>query len=279
MAEFHRAARACHACKFRKKACDKALPACESCSCRKWVCQYDGDMLKPRKYYPGRHFVAITDPPSSHAFFKYVADPPQTESRILLSRHHLHYNTSSIAPSVHTLLADRVKSLLDHFKLSPRQIGVKYFQCSQYWLPIMTSDEFFAIASSQPPSYESDFAVLLLTMGLFLTTTSSFSKHDVRDPTSAWSYAVVKALFSSMQSALCASVPLMRAGVLLAQYEHACLRPDIAYVTTSSCAEMAGLLGLPGARANKFAAKDNNAYHAANMELVNAGVMADIMER
>jgi hypothetical protein len=231
----------CYACNSRKKACDKALPTCSFCAKRGLLCRYDITALDRRGrrvYNPGRNFVALhSEDPDP----KTVACQVGRESKpSLLSI--LCDAGQSLDESVH----EQVQQVIRLVGIPRDDISKRYFQTFHQWLPIVSPDLFHDAecrysegGSSAPPA---EFSILRLAM--YLIVTLSTLEANAPSPSRESLYTSVKLLFSRVQVAVRASLPLVQALLIIAMCEYAGARGEAAYVSIATCTGLARLLGI-----------------------------------
>ena len=232
----------CAACKSRKKACDKALPACNSCTKRQLHCRYDhvtATARGERKHNPGRSFVSIqtsSSPSSPLDLSSCPAAKPETKPVRIddLGARNQH---------------DQVHYIIELAKHARDDIRDQYFQTFHRYLPIITPELFHQAASrcrdiSEPPNPSPDFIVLLLAMWLIVApdkpSDSALFPPLARDSL----YRATKSLLSQTQSSICTSLPLAQATLLIAICEYASARPKAAYISIMTYVGLARILDL-----------------------------------
>ena len=234
MAGTKRARNVCHACKLRKKACDKGLPACGFCTQHRQLCRYDSSAPKSigwRSYNPGRRFVSL------QSLFPPSLSPEGQQDHALFQP-----STQSIEESVHQL----AQGLTKLTNLTYDDIIDLYFQGFHEWLPVISPDSLRRQASRQreeecPPA--ADFTVLILAMWLIVLPSLDPS---LLPPLTSQDllYTATKSAFAQAQGLLCTSLRLVQAALLIALREYAGLRPEAAYITLVTCAGLARVLGI-----------------------------------
>ncbi|OKL56359.1 hypothetical protein UA08_08511 [Talaromyces atroroseus] len=226
--ESRRAAFVCNACNVRKKACDKALPSCGFCAKRNLSCRYD---LKARSrkahraYNPGRHFVAID----------VLSSLDQSLQHKIPSTVH------------HKSLSQQVLDIIGIANLVPEDVGERYFRTFHERCPIIAPKLFNQRMSRyklRGDSLPADFAILLLTMHLATVLSNPYHPSHLSGLSRKQLYAKTKSLFSQAQTTICTSLSLIQALLLIATCEYICLRPEAAYISTSTCSGLAQVLGI-----------------------------------
>ena len=232
----------CQACKARKKACDKILPKCGSCSARRQSCRYEiySSTANRRAYNPGRDFVVLPVPPEAT-----VAIRPNSTAIQIAQLGELPMPYSSM---VGDSVFQHTERIMDALDVSVNELGERYFHRFSDWLPVLSPSTYYDWSSrSSLTTLDDDVCILILSMCLLLSFSELTAPKKISTFTSTRSlYVSVKSLFSRVQLGVSASLPLLRAGLLLAECELACGCPRVAYVTTASCAAMARVLGFHG---------------------------------
>lgn len=243
----------CYACKLRKKACDKALPSCGFCKARALPCRYDIDApdraWRPHRYNPGKHFVALPTEPDCSV-------PTRSASmveNVTAFSHTSHVNVPDrlLSMDYGRSVAEQGKYLMDTLKISIGTVQADYFGRSHCWLYVISPKFFNHTIPKEPnPAFSADISILVLSMWLLtsLTTLSDKGSGTSAARQADLLYSVIKSQFSRVQGDLCASIPLIQGGMLLAECEYARGRPKSAYVTLGNCIAMARVLGM----LNKF---------------------------
>ena len=286
MTDTKRAQNVCHACRLRKKACDKALPACGFCASRRLLCRYDISAPKSkgwRIYIPGRHFVPLqsSSPPSVSPQAKTVTRQlPSPESQ----QDHTPIHHSSLyvfSQSVEESLNQLVQHFTELTKLTCDNIIDRYSQAFHKWLPVVSSDSFRREASRYregrlPPA---DFTVLLLAM---LLTILPALDPSLRPPRASqeFLYTTTKSAFSQAQASICTSLRLVQAALLIALREYTCVRPEAAYISMMTCAGLARVvgIGITSVRTTRDAPKTSNS-RLEEMERENLAWAIAMLER
>ena len=251
MTDTKRAQNVCHACMLRKKACDKALPACGFCASRQLLCRYDISAPKSkdrRAYHPGRHFVSLQSPsppsvsPQAKGMMRQLPSP---ESQI--DHTPIHSSSLYVLPQS---VEESLNQLAQHFteltKLTYDNIIDRYFQAFHKWLPAVSPDSFRREASRYreegrlPPA---DFTVLILAMLLMVLPALDPSLRPPR-ASQEFLYTATKSAFSQAQAAICTSLRLVQAALLIALREYTSVRPEAACISMMTCAGLAQVLGI-----------------------------------
>lgn len=147
MSETKRVHQVCNACKLRKKACDKALPACGFCNTRRLFCRYDvsapNSIKGRRRHNPGRYFVRLQTPsppsvsPQAKAATRQL---PSLESQRNLPPTHDSSVYAFPPSSVEESLNQLAKQFFELTKLTCDDIIDRYFQAVHKWLPVVSPD-------------------------------------------------------------------------------------------------------------------------------------------
>lgn len=231
----------CSVCKLRKKACDKVLPSCGFCSTRGLSCRYDIHAPDKNKiayhYNPGRNFEILpTECDSSPSDVVTTATSQVADTEF----------GSQIDIDTRTV-AEQAKRLIEALAISPSELGARYFDRCHDWLHVISPTFFHGLLTKEPGGVLSaDASVLVLSMWLLtsLTTLNHETNNKPSNGRAQFFYNHIKSLFSQAQNETCASIPLIQAGLLLAECEYACVRPRSAYVTVAMCIAMARMNGL-----------------------------------
>jgi hypothetical protein len=114
-----------------------------------------------------------------------------------------------------------------------------YFRYFHNHLPIISRTRFQSsfVATGVPPS--ADLSVLLLTISLIAYGGSISGDREPAAVGRQSLYLATKALLAQVQGSLQPSISLIQATLLLAIYEYANGRPEVALVTIAGCARMA----------------------------------------
>lgn len=244
--ELQHASQVCSTCRARKKRCDKQLSGCGYCTKRRLACHYDislpirttGNALQDPAAWRRQVPATATDrvaAPSINAFE--IALSPQTTSLYYCLR-------SGKGMALSEVLFNQVSCLIESVGLSPPEISDRFFAGFHRWLPIISPQHFCAaITDFHAPGPKADISVLLLAMCLII----------LRPPSSALQrsavclkslYMTVRFSFTQVQAVICASTPLIQAGILIAAYEYACQQLDMAFISIGACARMSGITGI-----------------------------------
>lgn len=253
MTDTTRSRNVCYACKVRKTACDKALPACGFCASRRLLCRYDisASLKSPgrRRYNPGRHFVPLQlqspSPPLNVVPPKAKSVTPQLLSPGSQQGHIPPLHHSSLSGFLQQSVEESLNQLIQHFaeitELTCDGIVDHYFQVFHRWLPIGSADSIRKEASRYreeerlPPA---DFTVFLLAMLLMILPTVSPSTRPPRT-SQALLYRATKSAFSQAQASIGTSLRLVQAALLITQREYVCVRPEAAYISMMTCIGLA----------------------------------------
>jgi Fungal specific transcription factor domain/Fungal Zn(2)-Cys(6) binuclear cluster domain len=232
MAESKHAACVCRACNVRKKACDKTLPACSSCTKRNLSCRYE-ITARARRAHPGRLFVALDVLGSSGPE---TGQPAQ--QRYLPAVH---------SPDSDKSLSQQVLDIISVANLTPKDISERYFQTSHERCPVISPNLFNQRASKYRRAGGSmpvDFSFLLLTMHLVNMLSNPCHPSQLSGFSREQLYIKTKSLFAQAQATICTSLSLIQALLLIATSEYVCLRLEAAYISMTTCAGLARVLGL-----------------------------------
>ena len=179
-------------------------------------------------------------------------------------------------------VAEQAKSLIDTLDISYNKLGAQYFDRCHDWLHVISPAFFEQLMPKGPGEVVSaDVSVLLLSM-LLLTSLTNLNHQFSRRASNCsarFFYNRIKSLFSQAQGEVCASIPLIQAGLLLAECEYACVRPRVAYVTVAMCNAMARAIGIADAfDSTERAQRKDTSEFALEEELVVAWALS-MMER
>lgn len=227
----------CGVCKLRKKACDKAIPSCAFCLSRGLSCRYDTYAPDKRKsvycYNPGRNFVVLPTEADSSPSNSVATATSQTADAGFASQLDNDIGT----------VAEHAKSLMGTLAISPSELGAQYFDRCHDWLDVISPTFFRGLLVPKEPgnTMPADASILILSMWLLtsLTTLNQETNTKTGNFRARPLYNRIKSLLSQAQSEMCVSIPLIQAGLLLAECEYACVRPKAAYVTVAMCIAMA----------------------------------------
>ena len=243
------ASRVCSTCKARKKGCDKSLPACGYCSKRSLPCWYDSyashpapieasdDMTKPLRLLQA--FAMNQNNPLSFDSFNMVRamSSLQTTSS---------YTTSCASDNTEfdEILYAYVSYVLEYSGLPLAKLYHHFFEGFHQWLPIISPKRFIEKTRHLPSGViDPPNCVLLLAMCLIVLRPSPDSPAKSLDGITNL-YLAVKSCFAQTQAIFTATVPLVQAAILIAAYEYASRRPEIAYISIRAGATMVNVLGL-----------------------------------
>ncbi|KAF2166162.1 hypothetical protein M409DRAFT_55037 [Zasmidium cellare ATCC 36951] len=209
-----RASQVCNNCKTRKKGCDKQLPTCGYCSKRGLECRYD---RTPDSRPEGASVGSIAD---------------------LLS--------CSTGPALDGVVNLQVCHAIHRTGISIDELTSRFFHYFHQWLPIISPATFRETAAKYqhgvPPA---DFSMLLLSMYVIVLRPIDGSlvapKDDIQPKDL---YHTAKVFLSHVQTRLCASILLVQATILIAEYEYVCGKPGGAYVSLGLALRMGYVLEL-----------------------------------
>ena len=252
----------CHACRLRKKACDKVLPACGFCASRGRHCRYDSSAPTTnfwRFNHPGDHFATLSFPPPLSTTSQVQTLPLQLPSPESQDDPICKGQTDAQADSepLERLLHQQARYYLELSKLTCDELIDHYFDAFHNWLPIVSPDRLRREAVQYredqcvPPA---DFTVLLLAMLLIVLPTL---EPTLQQPQISHEllYAATKTAFSQVQVSLRTSLRLIQAILLITVREYQCTRPEAAYISLSTGAGLARIakIGIRSIRSGKFA--------------------------
>lgn len=234
----------CSACKLRKRACDKALPACDFCAKRRLLCQYDNvtsTARGERRHNPGRNFVPIQVSSSESSPLSF-SPPPKTAVPAI--------NPNQIGDLQAVDQYQQARYLIEFAKTTRDDISHHYFQTFHKCLPIISPELFHQAASlcrgdiSNPPDPPQDFIVLLLAMWLIITPDEPSDSALIPPLGQDALYRATKSLLSQAQVDICVSLPLVQAALLITICEYAAARPNAAYISIVTCIGLARVLDI-----------------------------------
>ena len=237
----------CHACKSRKKACDKRLPACGFCASRRLQCRYFVSAPKSRgrrSYHPGKNFVllgSLSPPITTSQAPTWPLQLPSLASQghqSSTSHTDIHAPREPLENSLH----QQAQYYLRLNKLTHDELLGHYFDASHNWLPIISQNrlgrEALQYREQQGVPPPADFTVLILAMLLIVLPTleptlqQPHVSHELL-------YAATKTAFSQVQVSMCTSLRLIQAILLITVREYQCIRPEAAYVSLTTGAGLA----------------------------------------
>ena len=249
--QLQRVSQVCETCKTRKKRCDKALPKCGYCNGHNLACKYSISTST------GSQCTTVSSTRKWRAW-----TPSKTIGRDTLTNG----DRETIPTTATTLLGDishpledlhlcdvlwtQVRQILLSLELSLEEIADRFFDGIYTWLPIISLQNLRTTAQDSgnraPPA---DFSVLVLAMCLI---TLRLPPHSSRSSSVCFKslYMTVKSVFAQVQSLLCASTAIVQAGVLVATYEYACGRVEIAYTSIGLTSRMCHVLGIDEYKSN-----------------------------
>lgn len=241
-----RASQVCSTCRIRKKRCDKRLSGCGYCAKRRLACHYSMPLatrssvnaVQGSAAWPTREpHTAIDRAPALRIDASAVAGPPQRTSLY-------DFLCSGKEMAVSEVLYNQVSCLIERAGLSLDEIRDRFFAGFHRWLPIISPQHICpATDVIQAPGPRPDLSVLLLAICLIISRPPS----NILQPSTLCLrtlYMTVRFSFAQAQAVICASTPLIQAGILIAAYEYASQRPELAFVTIGACARMSGIIGI-----------------------------------
>lgn len=121
-------------------------------------------------------------------------------------------------------------------------VSVRYFQGFHRYLPFVSRTRFHSslITASMTPSASS--SILLLAICLVTWYPKQKANPPPADRKSL--YLITRSLFAQVQALFPPSLHLIHAGILLAVYEYARGKQDVAFASIASCARMAYAAGI-----------------------------------
>lgn len=209
----HRATHVCVTCKNSKKACDKGLPQCGSCSRRGLPCSY----AEPRE---GEKVATLTDHDPLLGLFQIFEWPASRNS-------------------VDAILYFHLRKILRQTDLSVSRLGEHYFRDFHRHLPIICPSLFReTVATYQGAPPPADFTILLLALCLLARNPSTNSRLQHNPNPLKSIHVTSKVLFARVQAAICSSIPLIQASLVIAAFEHVSGHPRAANITLGMSARM-----------------------------------------
>ncbi|KAL2800624.1 hypothetical protein BJX66DRAFT_291193 [Aspergillus keveii] len=244
---------ACETCKTRKKKCNKGVPSCSYCIQKDLECRYVP--LRPRRVYG----TPSTGDSSHTATYREGIGAEPVNDRTLSDTARL-----QVAVPRHTIYRSHFESLDDvHIEVQKTiqstgefvdDLTSLYFRTLHVHLPIISrvrfQRSFLATGSGSAPG--PDFSILLLAICLNSYIPSSVRRvqeRGVAGITRQRLYLSTKALLAQVHGSIQQpSVPLIQATLLLAMYEYASGKADVALATVAACARMAYAAGIHTSR-------------------------------
>ncbi|OJK03622.1 hypothetical protein ASPACDRAFT_111479 [Aspergillus aculeatus ATCC 16872] len=232
-----KAANVCLTCKIRKKRCDKSLPSCRYCADHDIPCRYQTPT--PIRVRPHAGPVLASSAIGSFGTSASTRSPLNS----LASVPQLPNNVLTLTCTSESALYNQAQRVLETTGLYLDEISVRYFQGIHTFVPLVSRRLFHAQLLTIGAKRQTDFALLVLCMGLLTYSAESPDSppavqrgHRVANQTL---YVATKSLLAQAQAVCAPSLRLIQAGVLLAVYEYASGCPEKAFVTIGSCARMA----------------------------------------
>ncbi|KAL3491672.1 hypothetical protein BJX62DRAFT_225039 [Aspergillus germanicus] len=239
---------ACETCKTRKKKCNKGIPACSYCILKDLECRYVP--LRPR-----RVFATPSTGDSSHtATYREGVGAetvyPQTQSDTARPQ---------VAASRYTIYRPPLESLDDaHFEVQRiiqltgefvDDLTSLYFRTLHVHLPIISRVRFqrSILAAGSTPTADTSLLLLTICLNSYIPNSDRRVQEGrgVAGITRQRLYLSTKALLAQVHGSMQQpSVPLIQASLLLALYEYASGKADIALATVAACARIAYAAGI-----------------------------------
>lgn len=229
----------CLTCKSRKKRCDKAVPICGYCAKRDLQCRYD---------YPvaSRDDSVVTSSHSASTSCQLISEVDHNSTWNVPALCPLWMEANRICDLPMTLdvtLDLQVRRVIQLTNLPFTEISNRFFRDFHRWLPVVCPQLFYETARKCENSpLPADYSVLVLSMCLITLhppagiLSPSVSPKDL--------YVMAKMILAHVQSVICASPSLIQASLLLAAYEYACGRPEMALISVGTCSRMAQSIGI-----------------------------------
>ncbi|KAL3471631.1 hypothetical protein BJX99DRAFT_237038 [Aspergillus californicus] len=271
------AARACAQCRESKKKCDKKLPKCGRCDRLEWSCLYgeqekgngdhDGrsaegsrngdteskldeiirrlDRLETGKITPVRTSssspqLPLSSGPDVHPT-QAGADPYAESKDPGTAPFNCRINASLLRPSYMSFITVmNIMQTIHKEGASGRQIAQKYTSTIHTWMPLLSSEGITQRATSYDDLHGlPEVAILLLSMFLLTQEKSQLVQTGADHHPS---YLLCKHLFSTTYAVVEVSWDLLRAGILLALFEHMHAMQERSKMTLGTCMTMLSLL-------------------------------------
>ncbi|KIA75685.1 hypothetical protein HK57_00546 [Aspergillus ustus] len=234
---------ACVTCKTRKKKCDKALPSCSYCTGKNLDCRYVA--VPRRRAYPS----PSTDSSSHTAAADLHGLTSETSGRSVQANRALTESPSSVRPALYRAHLASLEDVYISVQNLIRSTGEfiddltsRYFRTFHTHLPIIARTRFqdSFITTGSTPSPDSSVLLLVICLITYIPNADSGPQNGRTPPITRQSLCLAtKALLAQVHGSMKPSVPLIQATLLLATYEYASGKPEVALATIATCARMA----------------------------------------
>ncbi|KAH8692041.1 hypothetical protein BGW36DRAFT_419425 [Talaromyces proteolyticus] len=236
-----RPTQACLTCKTRKKKCNKGLPSCSYCILKDLECRYVSVTRRRAYATPNTDSSTHTTIHREILTAETLDDlaPPRTtlpEPVTTPKKTTLYRPLFECFDSVHLEVQNIIRSTGEFVD----DLTARYFRNFHGHLPIISRTRFqrSLTATGAPPSADSSILLLTICLIVYLPNPELLSRAG--DTIGRQSlYLAAKTLLAQVQGCLQPSIPLIQACLLLATYEYANGRPEVALVTIAGCARMA----------------------------------------
>jgi hypothetical protein len=212
---YQRTINVCRACRVNKKGCDRKLPTCSACSRKKVQCVY-------RNRRKSRLSAEDIDSPQSSS--------QQTDTTI---------GSPVSGKDLSTTFQARLLAALKQTGRTSLQLRDTFFQSLHCWLPIVPP---WQLSSSQVSLHNGatriDKLMLLLAISVLDDSTSGSSGHSVPSDI----YLLTRGLYAEAMVHMPVTASLVQSGILLATYEFAIKRSELAYITIRTAGSMYQIL-------------------------------------
>lgn len=228
----------CLTCKSRKKRCDKVVPICGYCSKRCLPCCYDYSPISHddrvvRSHYSDAYSCGLVPGISQSPTWNVPASCPLWMGATWMCD----------SMTLDLRLDLQVQSAIQATNLSLTEILHRFFSGFHRWLPVVCPELFHEILRKPDDSLlPADYSVLLLSMCLVTLTPPPDTLSLSLNPKGL--HLMVKTMLAHVQSVICTSPSLIQASLLLAAYEYACGRPEMALISVGTCSRMAQSIGI-----------------------------------
>ncbi|KAE9366721.1 hypothetical protein N431DRAFT_471753 [Stipitochalara longipes BDJ] len=219
-----KAAKACIACRDRKRKCDRFIPSCSLCYRLGRRCQYEPRVRLPSQDLRGS---VISLPSRLHA-----------PSISPLSSPRLFDDGSLIRASVNHMITDKLKHSIGDIS-TLRNAATKYFKSIHTWFPILSELSYYerlAAAFDKPCAEYS-----LLSLSMMLINTPPPVKETLDSFTSL--YILVKSSIAIVEAANFNSVEIVQARLLVSLFEFGHGMPA-AFISIAATARAAVAIGV-----------------------------------
>ncbi|KAL4875632.1 hypothetical protein BJY04DRAFT_232346 [Aspergillus karnatakaensis] len=249
---------ACITCKTRKKKCNRAFPTCSYCIAKDLDCRY---IPVPRRR------VYATPPTDSSSFTVHHETStfePIEDHALALRRPRVYRPLVGSLDGVYLEVQNIIRSTGEFVD----DLTARYFRSFHCHLPIVSRTRFQSASLASGGGHPSaDTSILLLTICLiaYLPNPDQLSQVSQTPTGSRWTlYLAAKALLAQAQGSLMPTVHLIQATLLLAVYEYASARPEVASITIAGCVKSAYAARIHDSRRQMNGASRLEVEEAAN---------------